>query len=126
MLPIRPLRWSSALVFTAASIAVLGTASSASAAPNCTALDRDVKQQEIVIPGCKAVHEVAGNGRLPFHSAPDPSCKMPGVFVIPGQTVIAYSSYKDYTSVMYINQKTNDSVTGWVLSPRLKGTGTGI
>ncbi len=118
-------RWSGVLRTTALAAGLLGPLC-ATAAPNCTALDRDVKQQETVIPGCKAVHEVVGNGRLQFHSAPDQSCKMPGVFVIPGQTVIAYSEYKDYTSVMYINQKTNDSVTGWVLSARLKATGTGI
>ncbi len=101
-------------------------AACAFAAPNCTKLDREVKPLETVIPGCKAVHEVVGNGRLHFYSAPDQSCKMPGTFVVPGQTVIAYSEYKDYTSVMYINQKTNDSVVGWVPSARLKSTGTGI
>lgn len=125
-------RWSSALptstaisVATAIAMVFIG-ATSAAAAPNCAALDRDVKQLETTIPGCKAVHEVVGNGRLQFYSAPDQSCKLPGVFVIPGQTVIAYSEYKDYTSVMYINQKTNDSVVGWVSTARLKATGTGI
>ncbi len=119
-------RWPDALRTTTAIALGLMAATSISAAPNCTALDRDVKQLETVIPGCKAVHEVVGSGRLQFYSAPDQSCKMPGTFIVPGQTVIAYSEYKEYTSVMYINQKTNDSVVGWVSSARLKSTGTGI
>ncbi len=126
MQAMRLLRLSSALKTTAMTVVLLAQATCALADPRCAALDREVKKSETVIQSCKAVHEVVGTGRLQFFSAPDAGCKMPGVFVIPGQTVIAYSEYKDYTSVMYINQKTNDTVEGWVLSARLKATGTGI
>jgi hypothetical protein len=50
---------------------------------------------------------------------------MPGVFVIPKDELIAYAQSNDgWTSVMYLNPKTGDSVSGWVKSSRLKKTGT--
>ena len=69
--------------------------------------------------------EVAiGTGRLQFYSAPNLNCIMPGVFVIPKDQLIAYAQSNDgWTSVMYLNPKTGDSVSGWVKSSRLKTTG---
>ena len=67
---------------------------------------------------------VIGAGRLQFYSAPDRHCAMPGVFVIPKDELIAYAQSDDgWTSVMYLNQKTGNSVSGWVKSSRLKQTG---
>lgn len=67
---------------------------------------------------------VVGNGRLPFHSAPQAGCAMPGVFVIPKDALIAYAQTGGWTSVMYANPKTGNTVSGWVRSSRLKMTGT--
>ena len=68
---------------------------------------------------------VVGAGRLQFYSAPDASCAMPGVFVIPKDRLIAYAQSDDgWTSVMYTNPRTGDFVSGWVRSSRLKETGT--
>ena len=67
---------------------------------------------------------VVGAGRLQFYSAPDRNCIMTGVFVIPKDEVIAYAQSNDgWTSVMYVNPKTGNSVSGWVTSSRLKTTG---
>ena len=68
---------------------------------------------------------VIGSGRLPFYSAPDPNCLMPGVFVVPKDELIAYAQSDDgWSSVMYSNPKSGDTVSGWVKSSRLKTTGT--
>lgn len=68
---------------------------------------------------------VIGKVRLQFYSAPNLACPMPGVFVIPKDALIAYAETNDgWTSVMYSNPRTGDSVTGWVKSSRLKETGT--
>lgn len=67
---------------------------------------------------------VIGAGRLQFYSAPDPGCAMKGVFVIPKDALIAYAETDDgWSSVMYTNPRTNDVVSGWVKSARLKATG---
>jgi len=68
---------------------------------------------------------VTGSGRLQFYSAPSPNCSMAGVFVIPKDALIAYAQSNDgWSSVMYENPRTGDTVSGWVKSSRLKATGT--
>jgi hypothetical protein len=68
---------------------------------------------------------VIGAGRLQFFSAPDPRCPIRGVFVVPGDRLIAYAQSKTgWSSVMYSNPKTGNTVSGWVRSSRLKETGT--
>ena len=68
---------------------------------------------------------VIGKGRLAFYSAPNRGCVMPGVFVIPKDELIAYAQSSDgWTSVMYVNPKSGEGVSGWVRSSRLKTTGT--
>jgi hypothetical protein len=68
---------------------------------------------------------VTGTGRLQFYSAPNFRCPMNGVFVIPKDQLVAYARSDDgWTSVMYINPRTGDDVSGWVRSERLKVTGT--
>ena len=68
---------------------------------------------------------VTGTGRLRFYSAPNPGCAMKGVFVIPKDELTAYVLTDDgWASVMYINPRTGDDVSGWVRSDRLKRTGT--
>jgi hypothetical protein len=68
---------------------------------------------------------VIGTGRLQFYSAPNSSCVMPGVFVIPKDELIAYAKSNDgWSSVMYSSPGNGDHVSGWVKSSRLKATGT--
>jgi hypothetical protein len=63
---------------------------------------------------------VTGAGRLQSYSAPNASCAMAGVFVIPKDEVIAYAQSNDgRSSVMYSNPKTGNHVSGWVKSSRL-------
>lgn len=67
---------------------------------------------------------VVGTGRLQFYSAPNPGCAMKGVFVIPKDGLIAYAQSGEWSSVMYTNPATGNTVSGWVKSSRLKKTGT--
>ena len=68
--------------------------------------------------------DVIGAGRLQFFSAPDSRCPMKGIFVVPGDHVVTYAqSEKGWSSVIYSNPKTGNSVSGWVKSARLKQTG---
>jgi hypothetical protein len=68
---------------------------------------------------------VTGAGRLQFYSAPSEHCSMSGVFVIPKDELVAYAETDDgWSSVMYVNPRTGNTVSGWVRSARLKQTGT--
>ena len=49
---------------------------------------------------------------------------MKGVFVIPKDQLITYAQSGEWSSVMYSNPKTGNTVSGWVKSSRLKKTGT--
>jgi hypothetical protein len=50
---------------------------------------------------------------------------MSGVFVIPKDALVAYARTSDgWSSVMYINPRTGNDVSGWVRSDRLKQIGT--
>ena len=67
---------------------------------------------------------VVGTGRLQLYSAPNGGCVKKGVFVIPKDKLITYAQTGGWSSVMYSNPKTGDTVSGWVKSSRLKTTGT--
>jgi hypothetical protein len=108
------------------SLCLLAIAPCARAAVDCKALDAKANDAGDRIPGYAAGRTVIGKGRLPFYSAPDLRCPMKGVFVIPGDSLIAYVEYGGFTAVMFVNLKTGDDALGWVESPRLKSNGTGI
>lgn len=62
---------------------------------------------------------VAGSGRLQFLSAPDTNCAMPGVFVVPGDSVSASLASDGFVYVNYTNPKSGRKVQGWVARSRL-------
>lgn len=49
---------------------------------------------------------------------------MKGVFIIPGDQVIAYDAYRKWSSVMFTHPKTGEDTLGWVETSRLKMIGT--
>ncbi|WP_367304289.1 hypothetical protein [Burkholderia multivorans] len=61
---------------------------------------------------------VIGSGRLQFYPAPDLSCKIPGVFILPGESVVAEKSDRGFTFVAYRSAKKDGPVLGWVRSDR--------
>jgi hypothetical protein len=99
---------------------------SASAATDCEALDHKASENGIRIQGYMAIHKVVGHDKLQFYSAPDLTCKLPGVFILPAESVFAYVTYGEFTAVMYVHPTTKEDTEGWVLGKRLKATGYGI
>lgn len=93
---------------------------------DCAAMDRKASQLGEHIPEHESGRATIGKGRVAFFSAPDSRCPKKGVFVLPGESLNAYSNYGKFTSVMYINLKTGDETDGWVFSSRLKATGWGM
>ncbi len=95
----------------------------ARAGPVCKEPDMGSNEAPMISP--PTLNVVTGPGRLQFYSAPGLGCPMKGIFVIPRDELIAYAQTDDgWSSVMYMNPKTSDSVSGWVRSGRLKPTGT--
>jgi hypothetical protein len=88
----------------------------------CAAIAERAKREEGMISPA-ATYRVTGEGRLHFHTAPDPQCRQSKVFIIPNDMVIAYSKYGDWFSAMYVNPRTGNDVEGWLQAPRLKYTG---
>lgn len=60
---------------------------------------------------------VIGTGRLKFYTAPNSLCQMKGVFVIKGDVLTVYKSYKGWANVMFIGKE--DDYIGWVPENRL-------
>jgi hypothetical protein len=90
---------------------------------DCREPETGTKNIPLFSPPLSAV--VTGAGRLQFYSAPNASCAMAGVFVVPKDELITYAQSNDgWSSVMYSNPSTGNNVSGWVRSSRLKETGT--
>jgi hypothetical protein len=68
-------------------------------------------------------YEVAGSGRLYFHTTPDEKCVRKNVFVVPKDKLVAYEEYGGWSSVVYL-AKGGHIYTGWVSTNRLKFVGT--
>ena len=66
---------------------------------------------------------VTSGPRLSFYSAPDRACRLADTFVIAGDSLIGYSEFNGWTSVMF-TKPNGDPVIGRVRSERLRATGT--
>ena len=66
---------------------------------------------------------MTGGARLFFYFVPDQACRLAHTFVIAGDTLIAHSEFKGWTSVMF-TKPNGDPAMGWVSSKRLRPTGT--
>lgn len=89
---------------------------------SCDELNTHASKLAIDIPQSESGMAVIGSGRLQFYSAPDYACKTPGVFILTGESVNAYTSYHGFTFVAYQNSKKTSTVRGWVRSNRLRSS----
>jgi hypothetical protein len=106
-----------------ASLFLLSVPAFAAPLANCKEPKTGTKAVPIFSPPRAAV--VVGIGRLQFYSAPRVRCPLNGVFVVPKDQLVVYAQTDDgWSSVMFINARTGDSVSGWVRSARLKDVGT--
>lgn len=92
----------------------------------CKSLDAKANAIGTRIPGSISIQEAVGTGRVPVYSAPDKSCLVRGVFIVPGDQVTTYVQYNGYTAFMFMNAKTRLDTEGWAPSSRLKLSGYGI
>lgn len=95
-------------------------------ADSCTQSAEDAQTQQIRIPSHVSNYTIIGKGRAYFYSAPNSACKSSQLFVVPGDTVIAYAEYQGFTYVLYMHPKTDVQTDGWLQSARLKPNGTGV
>ena len=111
------------IVYSSTLVGACGTSALAGTAEGCKEPETGTKDVPIFSPPIANV--VVGTGRLQFYLAPNVGCPMEGVFVIPRDRLVAYAQTNDgWSSVMYLNPRTGNDVSGWVRSARLKATGT--
>jgi len=110
------------IVFSALAVFSL-SASTFAAQEACENISKLAKRSQVLLDP-PASHKVIGKGRLYFHTAPIDNCRSNEIFVIPGDELIAYTEFKEWYSVMYINPKTGKDYEGWVKAERLGFTGT--
>ncbi|MBJ9676222.1 hypothetical protein [Burkholderia gladioli] len=108
------------------SVAIFADIFPASASVNCETLNTTASKAGDYIAGKEADRTVTGRGRLQFYSAPAYSCEIKGIFILPNESVEAYTNYRGFTSVAYLNAKQSKPVLGWVRSDRLTHNGLGI
>ena len=90
---------------------------------DCAALAAAAEREEARIDPVSSFR-VGGQGRLYFHTAPDTRCRSQTVFVIPGDSLVAYTALGEWMSVYYVNSRTGQDFQGWVVSDRLVYEGT--
>jgi len=111
------------IVCVAMTLGALGASVHAQTPSNCKEPRTGTKRVPLLSP--PLAHVVMGTGPLQFYSAPNLHCPISGVFVIPKDALIAYAQTNDgWSSVMYVNPRTGNDVSGWVRSAGLKETGT--
>jgi hypothetical protein len=62
---------------------------------------------------------VTGTGRAWFHTGPLDECKLPQLFIIPGDVVTVLHTYGEYADVAYRNPRTGREAGGWIRLDRL-------
>lgn len=72
------------------------------------------------VDAAQSARVVAGAGRAWFHTAPLDECKLPQLFVIPGDALTVLHTYGDFADVTYRNPRTGREASGWLRLDRLK------
>jgi len=88
-----------------------------------------MKELTNVLTRCEAAQVTAASRWLPvaagqagrawFHTAPLDECKLPQLFVIPGDGLTVLHTYGDYADVAYRNPRTGREASGWIRLDRL-------
>ncbi|KQV49953.1 hypothetical protein [Massilia sp. Root335] len=80
----------------------------------CEAAQLTAASRWIPVESAQAGRVVTGTGRAWFHTAPLDECKLPTLFVIPGDVLTVLHTYGDYADVAYRNPRTGRAAGGWV------------
>jgi hypothetical protein len=85
----------------------------------CGAAQATAASRWTPVAGEQSARVVTGTGRAWFHTAPLDECKLPSLFVIPGDVLTVLHVYGDYADVAYRNPRTGRDATGWIRLDRL-------
>jgi len=66
--------------------------------------------------------KVIGSGKIGFYSAPNAECKIKGLYVVKGNYLTVYKSYKGWVNVMYL-AKSGEDFIGWLPESKVKIVG---
>lgn len=85
----------------------------------CEAAQATAASRWTPVEPAQAARVVTGTGRAWFHTAPLDACKLPSLFVIPGDVLAVLHVYGDYADVTYRNPRTGRAAGGWLRLDRL-------
>ena len=85
----------------------------------CEAAQLTAASRWIPVESAQAGRFVTGTGRAWFHTAPLDECKLPQLFVIPGDVLTVLHTYGEYADVAYRNPRTGREASGWIKVDRL-------
>jgi hypothetical protein len=85
----------------------------------CEAAQLTAASRWIPVEPSQAARIITGTGRAWFHTAPLDECKLPALFVIPGDVLTVLHTYGDYADVAYRNPRTGREASGWLKLDRL-------
>jgi hypothetical protein len=85
----------------------------------CEAAELTAASRWIPVESAQSARVITGTGRAWFHTAPLDECKLPQLFVIPGDVLTVLHTYGDYADVAYRNPRTGREASGWIRLDRL-------
>lgn len=85
----------------------------------CEAAQLTAASRWIPVESAQSARVITGTGRAWFHTAPLDECKLPQLFVIPGDVLTVLHTYGDYADVAYRNPRTGREASGWIRLDRL-------
>ena len=85
----------------------------------CEAAQLTAASRWIPVESAQAGRVITGTGRAWFHTAPLDECKLPQLFVIPGDALTVLHTYAEYADVAYRNPRTGREASGWIRLDRL-------
>jgi hypothetical protein len=93
---------------------------------DCHARHLEARRLGVHIPSADSGRRTIGEGTIPVYVAPNATCARKDVALRSGVAVDAYLEYAGFTLVLYVDPNNGQEIDGWVVTGRLKGTGTGI
>jgi hypothetical protein len=90
----------------------------------CEAAQLTAASRWIPVESAQSARVITGTGRAWFHTAPLDECKLPQLFVIPGDVLTVLHTYGEYADVTYRNPRTGREASGWIKLDRLTPTRT--
>ncbi|MCS0582350.1 hypothetical protein NX784_12185 [Massilia pinisoli] len=90
----------------------------------CDAAQLTAASRWLPVAAGQAGRVVTGTGRAWFHTAPLDECKLPQLFIVPGDVLTVLHTYGDFADVAYRNPRTGREASGWIKLDRLAPTRT--